>query len=155
MWLKALGVLVVAAVAAISFALTSGSDVGIGSSSGPGLTVSPVIGDAATTFAFDFRAPDASGSNGGTRLGYTLGIVGPSGSGCVGSRSAQVPDVSKGAEVSVTVGPTELGDPWCPGTYNARVSEFATPVCAPGTMCPQFIRVVGTVGRTSFRVRVP
>jgi hypothetical protein len=32
------------------------------------------------------------------------------------------------------------------------VVEVQGPVCNAGTMCPQYLRVVGTVGETTFRV---
>jgi hypothetical protein len=49
--------------------------------------------------------------------------------------------------------PPPLARGWCPGVYTARVVEQQTPVCKPGLLCPQYIRLVGVVGRASFRVR--
>ena len=60
-----------------------------------------------------------------------------------------------GREVSVTLDPARLGGLWCQGDYTARVLELQTPVCTPGEMCPQFIRVVGVVASGSFRVIAP
>ena len=49
-------------------------------------------------------------------------------------------------------GPAQLGGPWCPGSYTARVEVIARPVCAQGMMCPQFIRVVAVLGPAVFRI---
>jgi hypothetical protein len=88
-------------------------------------------------------------------LGYTLGVLGPSQPGCLAARSAAAPAASAGREVSLTLAPAKLGGLWCQGDYTAKVTEVQTPVCTPDQMCPQFIRVVGTVARGSFRVLAP
>lgn len=116
------------------------------------LVVTPRSGGPATSFTFTFKAPDSSGVMGKTRLGYTLSVIGPARAGCVAARSSSVPSVAKGATVSLGLVPARLGGRWCPGTFRAQVTEVQTPVCAPGTMCPQYIRVVGVVARTTFRV---
>jgi hypothetical protein len=78
---------------------------------------------------------------------FALTIAGPRHAGCTGPRMAPVPDAVKGATASAL-----LPGPWCVGRYTARVQQFARPHCAPGTMCPQYIRLVGTVAQARFRV---
>lgn len=149
-------VLALAGIAAIpAFSLASGD----GSSAAPGLTVTPSTGSPTVSLTFVFRAPDRSGSSAGTRIGYGLSVTGPAGTGseagCVAAREVPVPDATKGSEVSVTVDPTDSGGAWCQGTFTARVSEFATPVCALGALCPQLVRLIGIVGSTRFRIVAP
>jgi hypothetical protein len=159
MWLKALAVLVVAGIAAVSgFALASGdksSGPSAGSSSPSPLTVSPASGNPRTAFTFTFKAPVTTGRRGETALGYTLGVAGPSRPGCLAARSASAPQATQGSQVTVTLDPSTLGGTWCPGTFTARVTEISTPVCAPHRMCPQYIRVVATVATARFRVAGP
>ncbi len=59
---------------------------------------------------------------------------------------------TKGLPVSVALDPARLGGAWCAGVHTARVIEIETPVCNPGTMCPQYVRVIGTVGVARFTV---
>jgi hypothetical protein len=159
MWLKALAVLVVAGIAAVSgFALASGdrsSGSATGSSSPAPLAVSPASGDPRTVFSFTFKAPAATGRQGQIRLGYTLSVAGPSRPGCLSARSATAAQATQGGQVTVALDPSKLGGTWCPGTYTARVTEIQTPVCSPGEMCPQYIRVVATVATTRFSVVGP
>lgn len=162
MWLKALIVLVAAAIVAVpAFSL---ADRGGGPKSGgptrgsdpSGWVVNPRTGGPSTPFTFRFRAPDASGAvSATTRLSYLLSVLGPSRPGCLVARSSPVPDVTKGMEASVTLDPAKLGGSWCPGNFQAQVAELQTPVCPPATMCAQFVRVVGVVARTEFRVTAP
>jgi hypothetical protein len=63
-----------------------------------------------------------------------------------------VPVTGPGGSVDIPLDPAKLGGRWCPGTFAVRVDEVQRPACSPGMMCPQFIRVIGIVGRTSFRV---
>jgi hypothetical protein len=53
--------------------------------------------------------------------------------------------------VSVRISPDT--SPWCAGTYVGQVEEIAAPVCAKGTACPAFVRLVATIGRLRFTVR--
>ncbi len=142
--------LVVAAIVAVAvFSLADGD----GGSGSPGLVVTPGAGAPATVFAFRFRAPASSGAVGATtRVSYLLSVLGPSRSGCLAARSSPVPDVAKDSDVSIALDPAKLGGSWCPGGFQAQVSELQTPVCPLGTMCPQFVRLVGVVARTRFRV---
>jgi hypothetical protein len=155
MWLKALAVLVVAGIAAVSaMSLASGdsSSNSAAGSSGHVLTVDPSSGSPGTAFTFSFTAPDTTGSSGKTDLTYDLAVSGPAQAGCLTARSVAAPAATKGSPVTVTLDPAKLGGHWCAGTYSAKVTEIQRPVCLPGTMCPQYIRVVGTVATGSFRV---
>jgi hypothetical protein len=78
--------------------------------------------------------------------------MGPQGSGCVAEHSTTVAVTHAQQPVAVSVGPAQLGGRWCTGSYAARVDELARPVCAPAQACPQFIRVVGSIGPVSFRI---
>jgi hypothetical protein len=119
------------------------------------LAITPPQGTPATSFTFTFTAPDAAGRSGQTNLGYELGLRGPEQTGCLAARTAAVPRATAGRQVSVTVDPARVGGLWCQGAYSARVTELQTPVCQPGEMCPQFIRVVRTVANGEFRVTSP
>lgn len=101
---------------------------------------------------FAFSPHARSGRVGQVSISFTLIVSGGHGSGCVGAHSEAVPVARPGQPVSVGVGPTELGGPWCPGTYRARVDELARPSCAPAQMCPQFIRIVAVFGPSGFRI---
>jgi len=123
-----------------------------GGSAKPGLSVTPTAGSPTTTFSLSFTAPASSGVTAHSRLGYTLGLTGPTKAGCIDARSVQVPAVTKGEPVPITLDPAQLGGTWCSGTYTARVVELVTPVCTTGMLCPQFVRLVGTVGTATFRI---
>ncbi len=115
------------------------------------LTVTPDRGGPTTRFSLRFTAPASSGPSGGSRVSFTLSLTGGSGS-CVGPRSVAVPAATKGQAITIALTPASLGGSWCPGTHTARVVEVQGPVCKPGTMCPQYLREVGTVGETTFTV---
>lgn len=151
----------IAVVLAISLASCgqSSSSASPGGSSNPapqptdhGLTVTPSTGGPRTTFSLRFIAPASSQRMAHSKIGFTLGLAGPPGIGCIGSRSVELPAAIKGDPVPITLDPARLGGAWCVGTFKARVLELGTPVCGAGTMCPQFVRVIGTVGKTTFRV---
>jgi hypothetical protein len=117
------------------------------------LTVSPAHGGPRTRFSLRFVAPASAGAEGSSRLGFTLSVTGGSGSGgCIGARTVSVPAATKGIPVAIALNPASLGGSWCPGRHTARVVEVQGPICNPGTMCPQYLRVVGTVGETTFTV---
>jgi hypothetical protein len=133
---------------------TSASNTTSASSTGPSagaLTVTPARGGPTTQFSLRFIAPASSGPSGGSRISFTLSLTGGSGN-CIGPRTVAVPAATKGQAVTTALAPASLGGSWCPGTHKARVVEVQGPVCNPGTMCPQYLRVVGTVGETTFRV---
>lgn len=135
---------------ASSAAANSSSSTSTGA--GRGLTVTPASGSPATTFSFGFIAPASSVRAHGSEIGFTLALTGPDHNGCIGSRSLAVPAATKGDPVSVKVDPARLGGSWCAGVHAARAIEIQAPLCSPTVMCPQYIRVVGVVGTTTFRV---
>ena len=99
---------------------------------------------------FTFPAPATAGHHGPSLLSFILTLAGPRHAGCLGPRTAPIPHVVKGTTASV-----QLGGTWCTGPYVARVQEFARPFCKPGQMCPQYVRLVGTVAMARFRVAAP
>jgi hypothetical protein len=162
MWLKAPSLVLAAALAALAASSCGSSNTtssaGTSTSSGARspanghLTVTPTSGHRSTPFTFSFTAPQTAGRNGTVQTVYALAVSAPPHPGCLADRTVSVGHAVKGTEVAVTLDPVKLGGVWCQGTYNARVTEVQEPYCTPGTMCPQFVRVVGTVGRTTFRV---
>jgi hypothetical protein len=102
---------------------------------------------------FSFVAPAASGRFGSTASSYTLSVVGPHAAGCVSTTSRTLPAVARGQQVSAVLDPGQLGGHWCTGTYTARIDELARPICPAGQACPQFVRLMATVGPATFRVR--
>ncbi len=117
------------------------------------LTVTPRVGGPMTIFMLRFTAPVSSGVRNGSRLAYELSLAGPGPSGCPTAEAIAVPAAVKGQAVTIPLDPPRRGGRWCQGTYTARVAAVQRPVCAPGVMCPQLIRVVGTVGEVRFQVR--
>ena len=147
---KALVVVIVAVVVAVpAYSLANGSG---GGAVRPALVVSSTRPSPASAVELSFREPVAGGREGTVLVDYTLSVAGPVRSGCVGLHSEQLPVARKGAVVSVKLVPAKLGGSWCAGTFTARVVETERPFCRPGTMCPQFIRLVGTIAKISFRV---
>lgn len=167
MELKTLAALLVSGIAAggpaiaLSGCGSSSASAGASSSSSTSrtapakLAITPPSGKQATSFTFTFTAPDSAGRRGQSNFGYQLGIQGPAHRGCLAARTAPAPRATAGQPVSVTLDPAELGGVWCEGDYSARVTELQTPVCQPGEMCPQFIRVVRIVATGGFRVSAP
>jgi hypothetical protein len=120
--------------------------------SGGRLSVAPESGHPTSTIRFTLVAPTPAGRHGQSDVSYALSVVGPQGSGCVAQHSAAVNAIHARQPVTVAVGPRQLGGSWCPGSYTARVSELARPVCGPGQVCPQFIRVMAVFGPIHFRI---
>ncbi len=116
------------------------------------VTITPQTGGPSTAFSLQFIAPASSALDAGSTIGYSIGLTGPRATSCIGSRSLPVAAAIKGRPVAVALDPATLGGRWCVGSYAARVIELQRPACAAGTMCPQYVRVVGVVGRASFRV---
>jgi hypothetical protein len=116
------------------------------------LTVSPSTGTPTTVFSLHFTVPAASGVSAGSLRSFELAVTGPRRADCVGARAVPVPSAGAGTTVEIPLDPAKLGGRWCAGSYEAQVNEVQRPACSPGMMCPQFLRVVGTVGRVSFRV---
>jgi hypothetical protein len=121
-------------------------------SASSGLTVTPPSGHPSSVFTLKFVAPAATGAGGRSTISYTIGITGPAGGRCAGSRSVPVPFAQKGEAVAVALGPATLGRSWCVGAYRARVLELQRPVCGAGTACPQYVRIVAVIGPATFRV---
>jgi hypothetical protein len=115
-----------------------------------GLSVSPPAPTPTSRVTFTFRAPATAGHHGPSLLSFLLTLAGPRHAGCVGPRTAPIPHVVKG-----TTANAQLGGTWCVGAYVARVQEFARPFCKPGQMCPQYVRLIGTVAMGRFRVAAP
>jgi hypothetical protein len=120
------------------------------SSSGQTLAVRPPTPTPTSRVTFSFPAPATAGHHGSALLSFILTLAGPRHAACVGPRTARIPRVVKGTTASV-----QLGGTWCAGAYVARVQEFARPFCKPGQMCPQYVRLIGTVAMARFRVAAP
>jgi hypothetical protein len=116
------------------------------------LTVSPSTGTPTTVFGLHFTVPVASGASAGSRRSFELAVTGPRRADCVGARAVPVPAAGTGTTVEIPLDPAKLGGRWCAGSYKAQVNEVQRPACSPGMMCPEFLRVLGTVGRVTFRV---
>jgi hypothetical protein len=126
---------------------TSGAIAG----SGP-LTVSPTTGSPQSIIHFAFTAPAGAAASGSDQLSAGLSVIGPQKPGCVGLHRQPLSSMPAGQQMSVSLGPAQLGGAWCPGTYTARVEVLARPRCGPGMMCPQFIRVVAMLGPATFKI---
>ena len=111
------------------------------------LSVSPSTPTPTARVTFTFSVPATAGRHGPSLLSFVLALAGPRHAGCLGPRTAPIPHAVKGTAASV-----QLGGPWCAGAYVARVQEFARPFCKPGQMCPQYVRLIGTVAMARFRV---
>ncbi len=114
------------------------------------LSVSPPAPTPTSRVTFSFSAPATAGHHGSALLSFILTLAGPRRAGCLGPRTAPILHVVKGTTASV-----QLGGTWCAGAYVARVQEFARPFCKPGQMCPQYVRLIGTVAMARFRVAAP
>jgi hypothetical protein len=117
------------------------------SSATQSLSISPPRPTPTSRVTFTFPAPATAGHHGPSLLSFILTLAGPRHAGCLGPRTAPIPHVVKGTTASV-----QLGGTWCAGTYVARIQEFARPFCKPGQMCPQYVRLIGTVAMARFRV---
>lgn len=67
--------------------------------------------------------------------------------GCLSQVESSVPVALKGQRVRVRLYPFALGGRWCTGRYTGKITEMQTLVCPPGTMCPTYVRLLGTVAR--------
>ncbi len=83
---------------------------------------------------------------------FSLSVTGPAGVNCKGSHEQPGSPVAKGATERISVGPAQLGANWCVGPYTARVFELQQAYCKPGTLCPPYVRLAGTVAKTSFTI---
>jgi hypothetical protein len=117
------------------------------------IIVKPAVGTPHTRFAVDFQTPGALRVTGGLSNRYLLTASDRRQRGCASNLSASVVSVRQGMRLKLTLAPAGADGAWCPGTFKGRIVAYQTPLCGPLRMCPQFIRVVGTVGRLSFRVK--
>jgi hypothetical protein len=86
-------------------------------------------------------------------ISYSLSVVGPERAGCIDAHEAGSPSVARGGQGRITLGPAELQEPWCAGLYVARLLELSSAHCTGSAPCPQYVRVVGIIGRAPFTVR--
>lgn len=115
---------------------------------GAGVKVTPAVGGPRTVFLLSFTSPVRTGVIGSIRLRYLLtAAIATPGKRCLAQISAPVPDARRGERVRVRLSPELLGGRWCAGSYHGSVRELQTAVCPPGTMCPTYVRLVGTVAR--------
>lgn len=117
------------------------------------LTVTPRTGRPGTRFRFAFRVPRRPARHGKMTVIDTLSVAGGHGSGCVSAHSFSLPAADAGRPLTMAIGPAQLDGRWCIGVYSARVEELARPRCGPAQVCPQFIRVVASIGPVRFRIR--
>lgn len=136
---------------------TTGHSQGAPKSSGA-VTVTPATGGPRTTFIVHFVAPASVGPVGGSGVDYSAAVTGAVGSAtghCLGATSVQARAATKGLPTMIALDPAHDGGSWCPGLHRVRVIELQSPRCASGTMCPQFVRVIATIGTASFRTTNP
>ena len=117
------------------------------------LSVTPSAPTTGSEITFAFTAPVATGVHGTHVISYSLSVVGPDRAGCVNAHEAGSPSVARGGQGRITLGPAELQEPWCAGLYVARLLELSSAHCTGSAPCPQYVRVVGIVGRAPFTVR--
>jgi hypothetical protein len=117
------------------------------------LTLNPADPTTRSEITFTFTARAASGVHGTHEISYSLSVLGPDLTGCVGTHETGSPSVARGAQGQIVLGPSELRAPWCAGRYSARVLELSSAHCTGSAPCPQYVRVVGLVGRATFTVR--
>jgi hypothetical protein len=134
----------------VSASTGSASPSSTATSAAHGLSVSPSMPTPTSRVTFAFTAPATAGRHGPSLVSFVLVLAGPRHTGCLGPRTAAIPRAVKGSTASV-----QLGGTWCVGAYAARVQEFARPFCKPGQMCPQYVRLIGTVAGATFRVATP
>jgi hypothetical protein len=154
----------VAATALASAAPTAGAALATGAP-GVGATVSvtPAAGGPASVFVARFAAGDRTGTAGGQRRWDALNVTrhGPADhAGCVAAAQLTLPPSQRGAAVRVRLDPRVIGAgaasrSWCEGTYTGWIRQFAAPACKLGQACPDYILLLGTVGRFSFKVHAP
>jgi len=127
---------------------------GLAGARGVSVQVTPAVGGPGTIFVVSFTAPVRTGVIGSIRLRNEFTATSSSASrGCLGHVSAPVPDARRGQRVRVRLDPKALGGRWCAGRYRGSVLELQTAVCPRGTMCPTYVRLVGSVARFSLIVR--
>ena len=110
--------------------------------------VIPTAGTPASTFVVSFVSPVRTGVIGSKRFLDRLSAVSSTpAKGCLPQINSSVPVARKGQRVRVRLDPFALGGRWCAGRYSGKIVELQTLVCPPGTMCPTYVRMLGTVAR--------
>lgn len=116
------------------------------------VTVGPSLGYPGTWFRVRFRAPDSTGNVNGMRRYYVVSASGPSSSdGCASQAVRDVAKARAGTRVRVRLTPGANG--WCLGHFRGAVTEEEQPSCQFRKACPNYVVLVRTVGRFSFRVQ--
>lgn len=118
--------------------------------------VHPSVGQPATTFTVTFRSPDRTGAIGSLERRDVVSASTPSSRrGCVATFGLRAPDARAGSVVALVLSPARVGGDFCRGRFRGEVAEEETPACKPGHACPQFIVMLGVLGRFSFDVQAP
>jgi hypothetical protein len=117
------------------------------------VTVAPARGAPSTRFVLRFDAPQRTGRELGLERRYELSVSGPGGArGCVSGASEGLPFTRRHQRVRVVLDPARLGGKWCAGSFKGRIEEIESPVCMRGTPCPEFVALLGTIGKFRFAV---
>jgi hypothetical protein len=117
-------------------------------------TVVPATGTPTSTFIVSFVSPGRTGVIGTKRLldRLTAASVTPE-KGCLSQVDSSVPDSRRGQRVRVRLDPFVRGGRWCTGRYTGKITELQTLVCPRGSLCPTYVRLLGTVARFTLVVR--
>jgi hypothetical protein len=117
--------------------------------SGIRVAVTPHTGASSGTFIVSYVAPRTTGVVGSTRIRNEVRAqTGSVSGGCQSLKSQFVPAAKRGQHVRVAL---RAGAGWCSGTYSGKLVELVSPVCPPGSMCPQYLRI-RTLGTFTFVV---
>lgn len=142
--------------AATAGASTPTTTAGPGGATAPGrttgLSVSPQVGAPSSVMHFAITPTTQASASHGGEISDSLSVMGPQRTGCVGIHQQALATLPSSGSTTVSLGPPQIGGNWCPGSYTARVLVLERPKCGQGQMCPQFIRVLGTIGPVSFRI---
>ena len=114
------------------------------------VTVWPRVGAPAATFTVRFRAPDRTGRVGGDERYYVVSASGPSRGRCVAEVTRDAGASRAHARVRVKLKPGTQD--WCRGGFHGTVTEQERPACPFREVCPNYVILVRTVGKFSFRV---
>ena len=122
---------------------------GAGADSGVRVTVTPHAGASTSTFVVSYVAPATTGVVGATRIRDEMRAqAGSTSAGCQSLKTQFVPAVQRGQHVRVAL---RSVSGWCAGTYTGKLVELVSPVCPPGSLCPQYLRI-RTLGTFTFVV---